>query len=1098
MKKISLSLALALFGLTASAQISGVYNPQGEQGDMERSQIEEWMDPEVVAVGKEHPRSSFMSYTNRDIARDNNYSLSDWYLPLNGEWDFAYFDDYREAPVSSFFFSGYSTDGWGTINVPGNWERQGYGTPIYTNHVYEFAPHNPTPPSLPEEIPVGLYRTEFSIPLLLRDRDVFLCFDGIKGGVTIYINGKKVGYSEDSKTRAEFQINDYIREGVNTLAVEVMRWSTGSYLECQDFWRISGIERDVYIWSQPRTRIDDFRVEATLDSTYSTGILDLEIALKNTFINPSGYMQVWYELEDENKNIVDYSYVEMEMAGNSVDTVRFSAEYPNIKKWSAESPNLYSLVLKVKQGGRFVEYTSAKIGFRTSEVVGDDYLINGERVLLRGVNYHEHDEETGHYLSQETIIKDMELMKMANINAIRTSHYPQGRRFYELADKYGFYVVNEANIESHGMYYDLRKGGTLANNPLWLEAHMERTENMYEQSKNHPSVVIWSLGNEAGNGYNFYQTYNYLKSVDSLRPVQYERAGLEWNTDIYCPMYPSAEWFRDVAKREMDRPTIVCEYSHAMGNSSGGLRDMWEAIYSSDNIQGGFIWDWVDQGFIEYNADSTDIAWYYGGDYVGRYNEPMPSDGNFLCNGLVSPDRRPHPALLSEVKKVHQNFHFRLLDLKRGEFEVTNYFNFRASDEFKIIWRVVQGGKTQSSGTIKTLIPAGQSKVIKLGDITSKYKDECYVEFSVTLLNNEGLLKKGYEIASEQFVVPAKGDNREEYSSSTSLSVEQSDESIDISSSYFFLSIDSETGFLNSYNVNGEQMVDEEFGLRPLFWRAPIDNDYGAALPITMEAWREASLSLIASSVEYRKDGGEVVVTAKYSLPESTSMEVEYRVYGSGVVAVKCDFVGNPASEGYIPRLGMRMRLPRKFYELEYLGRGPYENYIDRNYGSDIGLYTSNVAQEGFDYIRPQETGHHTDTRYLSLTGSAKSGLAFIADGSFGFSALNYTVEDLDDEGPAAKKRPYQWHNFRDDEEQNEEEAYGRRRRQSHSWDVPNRPFVELSIDHRHSGVGGDDSWGALPEDKYRVKASDSESWGFTIVPVRQKSQSAKYYNYKY
>ncbi len=1098
MKNILLSITLLHFCITASAQITGVYNPQADGAGEQSVSVEEWSEPQIVAQGKEEPRSHFMSYTNRDIARDNNYSKSDWYLPLNGIWSFAYFDDYRDAPIKDFYLPKFSVSKWDSISVPGNWERQGYGTPIYTNTVYEFAPSNPTPPALPEAIPVGLYRTEFSIPLLLRDRDVFLCFDGIKGGVTVYINGEKVGYSEDSKTRAEFLINDYIREGVNTLAVEVMRWSTGSYLECQDFWRLSGFERDVYIWSQPQTRIDDFRVEATLDSTYQTGIMNLEIALKNTFINPTGYMQVWYEIEDENQKIIDYSYVEMEMAGHSLDTVRFSAELPKVKKWSAENPNLYSLVLKVKQGGRFVEYTSAKIGFRTTEVIGDDLLINGQRVLLKGVNYHEHDEVTGHYLSQETIIKDMKLMKEANINAIRTSHYPQGRKFYELADKYGFYVVSEANIESHGMGFDKRKGGSLANNPIWLNSHLERTENMYEQVKNHPSVVIWSLGNESGNGYNLYQTYNYLKSVDSLRPVQYQGAELEWNTDIYCPMYPSLAKFKEYATADYGRPIIVSEYSHAMGNSSGGLREIWDVIYSSDNLQGGFIWDWVDQGLLEYNADSTDITWYYGGDYKGIDGKSMPSDGNFLCNGLVSPDRRPHPALLSEVKKVYQNFQFELVDITTGEFEITNYNNFRDSDDYKIVWRVVQGGKVQSSGTVRGVIPSSESRIIKLGDITSRYSDECYVEFSVTLTKDEGLLKKGYEIASAQFIVERKNDSRKQYSSSTKVTLEQNDESIDVSSSYFFLSIDNQTGFLNSYNVNGEQIVYEDFGLRPLFWRAPTDNDYGAELPIVMEEWRVASSTLKAQSIESKSEGNEAVVSVHYVLPQGTSMDVVYTIYGSGVVAVQCKFNGNSASEGYIPRLGMRMRLYDGLTELQYLGRGPYENYDDRNYGSDIGLYTTKVIQEGFDYIRPQETGHHTQTRYLSLTGTKKSGVAFISDSSFGFSALNYSVEDLDDEGSDALHRDYQWNNFSKGETQSATDAYGRRRRHSHSWDVDTRPYVELSIDHRHSGVGGDNSWGALPLEEYRIKASKNESWGFTIVPIRDKAQSAQYYNYKY
>lgn len=1100
MKKIFCSVVLGLLCGGAMAQISGVVaSSEGEkQLEMKEVVADAFSVPEVVAVGKEEPRAIFMSYGNRDIARDNNYALSEWYLPLSGVWDFAYFEDYRNAPINEFYKLGYDKSRWSDIKVPGNWERQGFGTPIYTNIAYEFAPVNPTPPELPEAIEVGLYSREFTVPLILRDRDVFLCFEGVKGATTVYINGKVVGYTEDSKTRAEFLINDYITDGVNNLSVEVKRWGTGNYLECQDFWRLSGFERDVFIWSQPRTRIDDYRVKASLDSTYTNGEFDIEIALKNNFIRPTGYMQVWYEIEDENQNIIDYSYAEIQMEGNSVDTLRFHRTLKNIKPWSAENPNLYSLVLKIKKDGRFIEYSSSKIGFRTTEVVGRDYLVNGKRVLIKGVNYHEHDEITGHYLSKETIKKDMELMKKANVNAIRTCHYPQSREFYELADKYGFYVVSEVNIESHGMGYDMKKGGTLANNPQWLNAHMERTVNMFERYKNFPSIVIWSLGNEAGNGYNFYKTYNYLKGVDSLRPVQYERAELEWNTDIFCPMYPRIGSIRKWAKSEdTDRPYIFCEYAHAMGNSNGDINDTWKEIYDSKTMQGGFIWDWVDQGMLEYNADTTDVTWFYGGDYLGKGGKAMPSDGNFLINGLVSADRTPHPTLLSQIKKTYQNIHFRATDLEGGKFEMINYFNFTPSSKFKIDWRIKQGGKTLTSGVIKSVAQPDGRVTFTLPAVRAKAKNgqERFLEFSVRLLEGSELLDKGYEIASEQFVLPATTP-KTQYHSKVKMHVDSDSEAIMVGSTYFSLAVDRITGFLCSYNVNGQQLVADELGLRPLFWRAATDNDYGAGLPAKMAMWREPSQNLRASSVEVISSESDVVkIASEYNLPEGTALKVVYTIYGSGAVHVGCSFEGNSASDKQIPRLGMRMRLPEQFNTLEYLGRGPEENYIDRNTGTDIGLYTTLADGEAFDYARPQETGHHTDTRYLSLTKGGRIGMAVVADDVVGFNALRNSVEDFDAEGEDAQKYDYQWNNFNDNKSEN---PFGRYKRHTHTWDINPQPYVELCIDYKQMGVAGENSWGAVAEDKYLIKAADSAEWGFTLLPVRYKSEAAKYSNYKF
>lgn len=1057
-----------------------------------QQQLKEWQNPEVVAVGKEPARAFFMSYTNRDLARDNEYATSDWYKSLNGRWDFLYFDDYRNAPTTEFYKHNFKAD-WRQITVPGNWERQDFGTAIYTNHKYEFDPAYPAPPRLPDAIPVGLYRTEFEIPLLLRDRDVFLQFAGIKGGSTIYINGQKVGYTEDSKTAAEFLINDYIKEGRNTLSVEVMRWSTGSYLECQDFWRMSGIERDVFIWSQPKTRIDDFRVVTTLDSTYQDGIFKLDIALKNTFVSPSGPMQIWFEIEDENQNIIDYSYAEIEMEGNSVDTVRFEKILRNVKKWSAEDPNLYSLVLKIRKQGNFIEYASAKMGFRTSEIRGNQYLVNGKPVFIKGVNYHEHDEKTGHYVDEATMIKDMELMKKANINAIRLAHYPQQRRFFELADKYGFYVCNEANIESHGMYYNLQKGQTLGNNPTWLRAHMERTENMYEQGKNYPSVMFWSLGNEAGNGYNFYETYLYLKGIDTLRPVQYERALLEWNTDIFCPQYPGAEALARWASQPTDRPYIASEYAHAMGNSTGNFRDQWVEIYKSKNLQGGFIWDWVDQGLLEFSADSTDSYWAYGGDYKDR-GRAMPSDGNFCCNGLVSPDRTPHPAL-AEVKKVYQYVQFSVVDAARGVFEIKNIYDFTNLNKYTVRWELMANGRKIKEGVLALDVAAGDTKTVTLpvSGLKSEAGVEYFVNFTVQLKQDDGLLKKEYAVATDQFELPAKG-AKAVYRSSGTLKLSQNGDAIDVSSSYFSLSIDKKSGYMSSYDVNGTEMVADDFGLRPSFWRAATDNDYGSGWPKVAAAWREPTAGLTAKSVRVTDNStSKAVVAATYALPDATSLAVTYTIYPNGIVNVGYSFTGNAASKLQIPRLGMRMRLPAAYSALEYFGRGPEENYADRKWGTDVGLYRGDASTQNFDYVRPQETGHHTDTRYLSLTAPRRGGIAIVADDLMEFNALRNSVEDFDGEGEVASAHPYQWNRHFPDEKQDNAAAYGVKPRHTHINDIQPRDYVELSLDYRMMGLAGDDSWYSRPYPPYMIDASKDVRWGFTIVPIRVAGDAAKF-----
>ena len=727
----------------------------------EDTKLPYWKDIQTVAVNKEYPRTAFMTYDNRDQALTGEYENSPYYKLLNGTWNFYYADTYKDLPAN--IEQPDANIAWKEIKVPGNWEVQGYGVAIYTNHGYEFKPRNPQPPQLPEANPVGVYQRDIEIPADWDGRDIFLRLEGAKSGVYVYVNGQEVGYSEDSKNPAEFLINNYLKPGKNSLVIKIFRWSTGSYLECQDFWRMSGIERDVFLFSQPKTHIKDFNVVSTLDDTYKNGIFKLNVDVTNhTAANKE--VTVAYELLDAAKKVVAEGNTPCPVTADGQKSISFEATLSNVKTWTSEHPNLYRLLISLKDGEKTSEIIPYTVGFRRFEIKPTDQIaengkpyiclfINGQPIKLKGVNIHEHNPETGHYVPEELMRKDFTLMKQNNINSVRLCHYPQDRKFYELCDEYGIYVYDEANIESHGMYYNLSRGGTLGNHPEWLKPHMDRTINMYERNKNHPSVAIWSLGNEAGNGYNFYQTYLWLKEREVKgmnRPVNYERALWEWNTDMYVPQYPSAAWLEEIGKKGSDRPIAPSEYSHAMGNSNGNLAAQWRAIYKYPNLQGGYIWDWVDQGILEKDENGR-TYWTYGGDYGTN----APSDGNFLCNGIVAPDRTPHPAM-TEVKYAHQNVGFEAIDPAAGKFLVKNRFYFTNLKKYMISYTVKANGKTIKGGKVSLDIEPQSSKEldINLNGLKPKAGTEYFVNFVVTTTEPEPLIPAGHDIASEQFRLP--------------------------------------------------------------------------------------------------------------------------------------------------------------------------------------------------------------------------------------------------------------------------------------------------------------------------------------------------------
>ena len=1078
-----------------------------------------WQDVQTVAVNREAPRTDFMSYPNRESALTMRYENSPYYLSLNGTWKFYFVDSYKQLPAD-ITDPAMSTASWKDIQVPGNWERQGFGTAIYTNHGYEFKPRNPTPPLLPEENPVGVYRRDIEVPSDWKNRDIYLYVGGAKSGLYVYLNGREVGYNEDSKNPAVFRINPYLQDGKNVLTLKIYRWSTGSYLECQDFWRVSGIERDVFLWSQPKTAVQDFFVTSTLDDAYINGEFRLAVDLKNS-MEQAQNLTACYELIDKQGKTVSSGENSIWVSPGTCSRASFEAVLPNVAKWSAETPNLYKLLLTVKNGQRTVEVVPFHVGFRRIEMAtteekdanGRPYhvlLFNGQPIKFKGVNIHEHNPKTGHYVTEELMRKDFETMKRNNINAVRLAHYPQDRKFYALCDEYGLYVYDEANIESHGMYYNLKKGGTLGNNPEWLRPHLYRTENMYERNKNYPCVTIFSLGNEAGNGYNFYQTYLYIKNKEKggmNRPVNYERALWEWNTDMYVPQYPDANWFEEIGREGSDRPVVPSEYAHAMGNSTGSLNNQWKAIYKYPNLQGGFIWDWVDQGFLE--KDENGVEYYaYGGDYGVN----APSDGNFLCNGIVNPDRTPHPAM-AEVKYAHQNIAFEMLDPSAGKFLVKNRFYFTNIKKYMITYSVMAGDKIISSQKLSLDIAPQESRELvipALKTLKPKADTEYFVDFLVSAVEEEPGIPAGSDIAQEQFRLPFDAPKFVlKNTSGPKLTVSSEGDLLKVTSSRLSFVFDKKQGIVTSYKFKGKEYFADGFGIQPNFWRGPNDNDYGRQQPKREQIWKESSRDFHVADASVQMDGENAVMKVNYLLPAGNLYLMEYTVYPSGAVHVDARFTSTEmqetdtelseatrlatfspgrdaaraeASKLNVPRIGVRFRLPATMNAVEYFGRGPGENYWDRNAGSPVARYQTTAEAMYFPYVRPQENGHRTDTRWVELSG--KPGRLLIqADSLIEFNALRNAVEDFDDEEQTAL--PRQWSNFTPEQVANHDEAEARNvlRRQHHINDVKPRDFVEVCVDYRMQGVGGFDSWGANPEPQYLLPANQEYHWGFTMIP---------------
>ncbi|MEE9362917.1 MAG: glycoside hydrolase family 2 TIM barrel-domain containing protein [Cellulophaga sp.] len=1062
---------------------------------------------QMLGENKLEAHASFTSYTTEKNALTKKAEKATFFQSLDGIWNFNWVRNPKDRPTT-FMNPSEELKDWNTIKVPSNWEVEGFGVPIYVNHQYEFADYKAmvaddmeivdtrypaNPGDVPDAYnPVGSYRRDFTIASDWDGKESFLHIGAMKAGGFVWLNGEYIGYTQGSKLPSEFNITDTAISGKNTIAFQVFRWTDGSYLECQDFFRISGIERSVYIYAQPKVRIEDFEVTSMLDGAYTNGILELDIDILN-HLNKAQKSQITYTLYDANTTVIASETKKIAVANTA--NINFKATIPNAKQWSAEHPNLYTLTLQLKnKKGTVLEATSRKIGFRSVEIKNGLLLINGQRITLKGVNTQETDPETGHVMSEEMIMKDIVLWKQNNINAVRLSHYPRGRRFYELCDIYGLYVVDEANIESHGMYYGKH---SLAKKPDWEKSHVERMTRMVERDKNHPSVVLWSMGNEAGNGVNFFKGYDAIKAIDNTkRPVQYERPykdydgslyDMDSNTDIIVPQYPSPRRFEEIGRSKTDRPFIPSEYAHAMGNSTGNFQDYWDVIEQYDNLQGGFIWDWVDQSIWKTNKKGER---YYA--YGGDYGKNMPSDNTFLNNGIVFPDRTPQPALY-EVKKAHEYINFKHKGINRhNELRVLveNLYDFTNLNHFNIIAEIKADGKILKTIAVTPIAietHTGKLIRIKLDGVTFRENTIYYVEISAKTKNEWGILPKGFEVAHEQIELKRKHKTKATTLTEQSpLKVKIKNGLVTVSNAEIKVIFNQEKGRLTSYVVNGNEHLKNEKGPKPNFWRAMTDNDFGNHMEAKNIEWKKASLfsKVIYLDSKTEKDG-TATINVTYELPGvDTKFHSIYTIYGNGAIAIS-NVLEETKYKGDIPRIGMRMQIQKEYKNMKYYGRGPWENYQDRKASAFVDLYKSSVSDQYVPYIRPQDNGYKTDVKWVALSNENNSGLLIVSGikKGLGISALHMPNEDFDTTSGLS------YHGNEKVDQTYRIDGIPKMNSSKHTIDIKEQDLVQLNIDLDQRGLAGDDSWYSKPQEEYQIKGNKKHIYGFYLVPFEKGNE---------
>jgi beta-galactosidase len=1021
----------------------------------------EWQDETRVHEGTEAPSATMAIFPDERAAQAWRRDASPFFASLNGDWKIACVTRPADR-IPGLWKPEFDDSAWQTIPVPSNVEVQGFGIPIYTNITYPWKIANP--PVIPADFnPVSAYRRTFTVPPAWQGREVFLTFDGVNSFFYLWLNGEKLGFSKDSRTPATFRVTPHLKPGENLLAVEVFRWNDGSYLEDQDFWRLSGIFRDVYLWSAPPVHIRDFEVRTDLDAGYRDAVLVVRAAVTGEWRGTSIEAAL---LAPAGQEVFRAPLTLGTKAGEGGFDFELARKIVAPLKWSAETPHLYTLLLTVRDPvDKIQEVIPWRVGFRSVETKNGRLLVNGRPVLIRGVNRHEWDPDLGQVMTRERLLQDIRLMKQNNINAVRTCHYPNVTAWYDLCDEYGLYVIDEANIESHGMGYEER---SLAKNPLWGAAHLDRTMRMVERDKNHASIIIWSLGNEAGFGENFVRDYQWIKQRDPSRPVQYEGDRSTSVSDIVCPMYPGIQAVRNYAALPREKPFIMVEYAHAMGNSTGDIWAYWRPIYGGAAcLQGGYIWDWVDQGLrtpvpasrkIERleNPRSLPLDPKLGTffAYGGTFGPPdFVSDGNFCANGLVSADRTPHPGL-AEVKKVYQPVQMQAGDLAKAEVEFQNWNDFLPAEIWLAgEWRVVADGRVLQQGGLDGFALAPREKktiALPVRPVEPAPGTEYWLEVSFKLKAGTPWAEAGHEVAWEQFPLPWSAPAAVPAGEFPPLRLEDSPDRITVSGGGFSAAVDRKTGLLVSLMTGGSELLDRPLG--PHFWRAPVDNDRGNNMTNPNRSdwwnpglgmWRQAHETWQLRAIEVTRTApGRITITVDGTMREpGCTQRITWTILGSGDVLVATTLQpGNgPVSE--LPRFGMQTTLRAGFDNLAWYGKGPQETYWDRQ-DARVGVYRGKVRDQYFDYIKPQETGNKEAVRWLALTDTQGRGLLAVGRPLLSANALHYTTDDL---FCATQKE-----NF-------------------YRYQMPERDTITLNLDLKQRGLGGDNSWGALPHEEFRL-----------------------------
>ena len=997
-----------------------------------------WQNVNINQQNREPRRANFFAFENLEKAQSFDKKKSANYLSMEGMWKFNFVKDHNKRPAN-FFALKYDDSQWKDFPVPGLFELNGYGDATYKNIGYAWATQfDPNPPYISElNNYTGSYRRTFELPKNWKGKDVYFHVGSATSNLTLWVNGKYVGYSEDSKVAAEFNISKYLKPGKNLIAMQVMRWCDGSYFEDQDFWRFTGIAREVYLYARPKLHAADIRLNAALENNYQDGVLNYKVSLKG------GKTDVAITLCDK-----DGKQIAQATGAQGVIKV------PKVNAWTAETPYLYKAYITLKNKQGTTEVIPQKVGFRNVEIKNAQLLVNGQPVLVKGADRHEMDPDGGYVVSLERMIQDIKIMKLLNINAVRTSHYPCDPRWYDLCDEYGIYITAEANLESHGMGYEEK---SLAKFPEYILPHIERNEGNVKPLINHPSVIVWSLGNECGYGVNFEKAYDWVKACDKTRPAQYERGGYDSKTDIYCPMYIGYEESESYCKSNGTKPYIQCEYAHAMGNSEGGFKEYWDLIRKYPKYQGGYIWDFVDQGLRDKSPVTGKEIFTYGGDY-GRY---PGSDYNFNCNGIIAPNRRLNPHAY-EIQYVLQNVWIKDFDAENGSFNVYNENFFKNIDDLSLTATLFANGVKLTTIAIpdtKGIAPQA-TKLVKSEALKSAIEkaeaehatEEITINFAFASDGSQPLVDKGQVMARQQIVLNGYEFDKVDAPANTGskIEVEETNSYVKVSAERMSVTIGKKTGMIDYLDVDGEPMLKFRESMTPEFWRAPTDNDYGASLQKKMRVWKNPQMNLKSFDKSESKDS--VVLTANFEMPEvKAELMLRYRINAAGEVAVTEKMTTDKeAKVADLFRYGMQLQMPASFSKLEYYGRGPEENYIDRHSSSFIGKYEANVKDEYYPYVRPQESGNHTDIRYFSIFNpTTGKGITFEGYAPMECSAIPYLVEDLD----AGIEKEHAWG--------------------QHSGDLVEKGLVQLHIQQRQFGLVCIDSWGASPMEKYRMHYQD-------------------------